>query len=279
MACSGAATAPVGDVSAVTVSPSADTITVGANAALVATVMGPAGTPITGQAVFWSSENPAVATVSSSGQVTGVGQGAVRIAASAGGKSGIAAVTVLPAPVATVTVSPKVDTVTAGSQTRLVATPRDAQGNLLIGRAITWSTNQPGVATVDSLGIVTGVARGTATILATSEGKTGSATVVVLPPPAASVSVTPATANLGRSGTVQLSAVARDSSGAAIDGAPIAWSSGNDGVATVSTTGLVTAVAPGVVQIFATSGKARGSAQISVSVFPMSSLAGDGAGR
>ena len=70
----------------------------------------------------------------------------------------------------------------AGSTTQATAIPRDADGNALTGRSITWSTDNSEVATVSVEGVVTAVSPGSATITATSEGKTGSATVTVNAP-------------------------------------------------------------------------------------------------
>ncbi|HSW29143.1 MAG TPA: PQQ-binding-like beta-propeller repeat protein [Longimicrobiales bacterium] len=52
-------------------------------------------------------------------------------------------------------------------------------GSMRYPERFSWSSDAPGVATVDSLGVVTGVKEGTATITATSEGVTGTATVSV----------------------------------------------------------------------------------------------------
>jgi parallel beta-helix repeat protein len=59
------------------------------------------------------------------------------------------------------------------------ATLRDASGNVLTGRAIVWSSSSPSVANVSGSGLVTAVAPGVATIVATSEGRTGSAALTV----------------------------------------------------------------------------------------------------
>jgi uncharacterized protein YjdB len=61
----------------------------------------------------------------------------------------------------------------------LTALTRDASGNVLTGRVVTWTSSNTAVASVSSAGVVTGVKVGTATITATSEGKTGTATVTV----------------------------------------------------------------------------------------------------
>jgi len=262
-ACS-SSTSPNGSVSAVTVTPDTDSVAVGSTVTLQAAVMGPNGQVVSGQHVFWNTGNAAIATVSDAGVVTGVAAGQVQIAASAGGVSGVAAITVLPPPVASVEVSPANDTITLPGTAQLTATAFDAQHNPLANRAITWSSNVPNIANVDGTGLVTGVAAGTATITASSEGKSGTAAVVVLPPVAASVTVAPTTTTLSVGDSTTLTATAKDASGNVIAGAPVTWSSDNPAAATVSSSGVVTAVGIGTATITAQSGNAKGTATILV---------------
>jgi hypothetical protein len=88
-----------------------------------------------------------------------------------------------PAPVATVAVTPAAATLLVGATTQLAATVRDTAGNELTGRAVTWASTAPAVAGVSATGGVTGMAVGSATIMASAEGKNGTAaiTVQVLP--------------------------------------------------------------------------------------------------
>jgi hypothetical protein len=87
-----------------------------------------------------------------------------------------------PPPVATVEVSPSDDTVNVGATSQLSAVLKDADGNILDGRAVTWRTDSPGIASVSQTGLVTGVTDGETTITATSENKSGSMSVVVVGP-------------------------------------------------------------------------------------------------
>jgi uncharacterized protein YjdB len=120
-----------------------------------------------------------------------------------------------PAPVASVTVAPSSASVGVGTATQLAATPRDALGNALSGRVITWTSGNTAVATVNTTGRVTGVALGTVTITATSEGQSGTAEITVTaapppppPPPPGGLPVLPgieghgSTTPAGRGGTV-----------------------------------------------------------------------------
>jgi hypothetical protein len=82
-------------------------------------------------------------------------------------------------PVATVTVAPNPASVAEEATVQLSATLKDANGNTLTGRSITWSSDATSVATVDGNGLVTGVAAGSATVTATSETKTGASALTV----------------------------------------------------------------------------------------------------
>ena len=82
-------------------------------------------------------------------------------------------------PVATVTVAPNPATVGVGATVQLTATLKDAGGNELSGRSVTWSSDATGVATVSTNGLVSGVAVGSANVSATSENKSGAAAVSV----------------------------------------------------------------------------------------------------
>src|SRR6266702_1265922 len=169
-------------VASVTVSPAAANLTAGATTPLTATPKDANGTALTGRAVTWATSNAAVATVSASGLVTGGAAGSATITATSEGQSGTSALTVTNVPVASVTVSPAAATVTVGTTTQLTATPKDANGTALSGRVVTWATSNAAIATVSASGLVTGVAAGTATITATSEGVAGTAANTVTAP-------------------------------------------------------------------------------------------------
>jgi uncharacterized protein YjdB len=168
------------------------------------------------------------------------------------------------APVASVTVAPASASVTTGQTVQLTATPRDAAGNALTGRVVTWSSNNTSVATVNTSGRITGVAAGSATITATSEGKSGTSAITVTVAPVATVSVSPASTSVAVGGTVQLAVTLRDASGNVLSGRVVTWSSNATSVATVSVNGLVTALVIGSATITATSEGQSGTAAITV---------------
>ena len=258
-------------VASVVVNPPSTSVTVGQSTTLTATALDANGIPLAGRVVGWSSSDNVIASVSSNGTVTGVAVGNAVITATVDGQTGTATVAVGAVPVASVVVSPTQPTLTVGQTVQLSATARDAAGQPLPGRVATWSTSAASVATVSSSGLVTGVTAGSATITATIDGQTGSATVTVnavAQGVVTSVTVSPSSATVNVAWSTTLSATARDGNGNPVQGAQITWSSSDPAVATVSN-GVVTGVAPGSVTITATSGSATGTASITVQLAPV----------
>src|SRR6266480_1641669 len=88
-----------------------------------------------------------------------------------------------PGPVASVTVSPAAATVVAGDSARFFAILRDANGNILSGRAVSWTVSDSSVARIEgAFGqtvLIRAVGAGSALVTASSEGKSGSGSLVV----------------------------------------------------------------------------------------------------
>ena len=251
-------------VNSVTVSPAPATVQQGQTVQLTATPKDANGTPLSGRVVTWSSSNTSVASVNASGLVSGGAAGSATITATSEGKTGTSAITVTSVPVASVTVSPASPTVTAGQTVQLTATPKDANGNQLTGRTITWSSSNTSAATVNASGLVSGVVAGSATITATSEGQSGTAAITVTNVSVASVTVSPAPASVVAGQTVQLTATPKDANGNALTGRVVTWSSSNTSVATVNGSGLVSGVVAGSATITATSEGQSGTSAITV---------------
>lgn len=176
--------APVTPVATVTVTPPSAAIVIGGTVQLAAAAADAGGEPIPGATFTWSSDAQGVATVSSTGLVTGKGTGSATISATSGGKNGTATVTVTSSavPVASVDVSPAMADILVGGTVQLTATPKDAAGQPLSGRQITWSGGVGTIATVSPTGLVTGIGAGGPVVMtATSEGQSGSSSVTVTP--------------------------------------------------------------------------------------------------
>jgi endoglucanase len=183
----------------------------------------------------WTSSSTGVATVNTSGVVTGVAAGTATISYTATTSCGTASAT------KTVTVSATpgagsltgTATVCSGSTTALTVSGGATGG--------TWSSTATGVATVNTSGVVTGVAAGTATISYTVTNSCGTtaATKVVTVNAATSAGTISGGSSVAMGTTITLT---NSVSGGA-------WSSSSTGVASVSSSGVVTGVTAGTATI------------------------------
>jgi hypothetical protein len=139
------------------------------------------GVALANRTVTWVSSAPSVARVVTTGLVTAVSPGVATITATIDGITGTAQITVNPVPVATIVLTPALDSVIIGQSRQLTVAVRDSAGNALTDRTVQWNSSSSALATVSNTGVVTTVAVGDVIISASSEGKTGNATIVVLP--------------------------------------------------------------------------------------------------
>jgi uncharacterized protein YjdB len=265
---------PVAPVSSVVASAPATPVQVGRTVVVQPEPRDAAGASLAGcYGVTYSSSAPSVATVSSAGVVTALAPGSATVTVASEGRTAGTAITVVPVPVAAVTVTPAIRTLQVGQLVPLSATPADSLGLPLAGRTVAWQSSGPAVATVNGAGVVTGVGVGTTTITATAEGRSGAAAITVGAQPVASLSLSPATATLLMGRTLALTATPRDSAGTVLAGRTITWASSAPSVATVSASGVVTGISVGTATITAASEGRTASAAITVSVAPVASLA------
>ena len=164
----------------------------------------------------------------------------------------------------TITVSPATAELAALDATvQLSAEVKDQNGQLMAGATVIWASSATAVATVSGSGLVTAVANGTATIAATSGEASGSATVTVAQV-VSSVAVAPDTATVVEGDTLRIAATATDANGHVVTAAEFMWASGDTLVAVVDTSGLVTGVGAGLVQVTATAAAITGRGALTV---------------
>jgi hypothetical protein len=196
-----------------------------------------------------------------------------------------------PVAVASVSISASTTMLPYAQTMQLAATVLGVNGNQLPGRPVTWGSSNDAIATVSSTGLVTAgtVRGGTAepvTITATSEGRTGSVTLAILPIPVSVIKLSLSQVSLFVGQTAQLGVTLEDATSGTLTGREVRWSTSSAGLATVSTTGLITALAPGAVTITATaegktatsnlSVRARVPASLRLSTDSIRLLSGDG---
>lgn len=190
----------------------------------------------------------------------------------------ITAVSAFEPKVTTIVVTPTASQVEAGRTVTLTAVVKDQRDSVMTGKSVTWASNNTSVATVTANVItagattatVTGVTKGTASIVASVEGKVTTVPVFVVDPTVATVSVTatvPPTFFVGQ--TLQATSVARDSGNNALTSFTTTWTSSTPTVASVSATGLITALSAGTTTITATTGGKTGTLNVTVSLVPV----------
>jgi hypothetical protein len=163
-----------------------------------------------------------------------------------------------------VTVSLTAATLQVGWTDTARAAGFDQNGTPFTIDAPVWSTASNAIATVSASGIVTGEAIGQTTVIATVDGKQGHLALPVVPVAVATVAVNPPADSASPGQILQLTAATLDGVGDTLTDRAVTWSSTATAVATVSATGLVTAVTGGTAIIVATSEEASGAAVIIV---------------
>lgn len=189
----------------------------------------------------WSSDNEAVATVQD-GKVSAVGEGsAIITVTTTSGKTASCAVTVI---FAEISVTLDQTEVTLAPGKTLTVVPTLAPDG--ITDILTWTSDDPAVATVEN-GVITAVAKGSATItVTTTSGKTASCVVTVaIPATGISLNKTDITMVIGESTTLSATLVPADSTDVPV------WSSSDPAIFTVNN-GKVTAVAVGTATLTVT---------------------------
>ena len=211
--------------------------------------------------ISWSSADPSIAKISSSGLVTAVSPGTTTLRAGVyGGVEAFCTVTVTKKTVyvTSITLDRTSLEIARGDTYTLQATvlPDDA-----VNKTVTWTSSNKSVATVDSNGKVTGVKAGTATITAKAGDKTATCEVKVIIP-VTSITLNLSSKTLRQNETVKLTATVKPTDATYKD---VTWTSDNPQVASVSSDGTVTAVSEGTATISAKAGDQTATCVITVS--------------
>ncbi|MBN1194770.1 MAG: PKD domain-containing protein [Methanomicrobiaceae archaeon] len=176
-------TAPAPVLTTIVVSPATAVLAVGSGRQFTATAFDESGLPMGGITFGWGSSDEGVGTVDAAGYFTALAAGTTTITASSGTVSGTAKATVTeaPGPVASITIVPDAAVLAAGKCLQFTATARDGNGVEIPGIVFDWSCSDETVGTVDENGLFTGVAPGTADVIASTGGCEASVTVEVTP--------------------------------------------------------------------------------------------------
>src|SRR5688572_202344 len=245
------------------VQPSAASVAVGDIIDFTATIRTRSGEIVAVNSVNWSLSDTSAAEFVGDGSLLLKTEGDLSIIAEAMERRGNSALKVFRSPVASVTITPGTASLYRGESLTLKATLRDDQGRELRD-GIRWGSSDFSKATVTQEGLVTGVATGSVVITATSDGRTGSATINVMSPAAVNVNLSVPVTTLLIGQTIQAVATATDATGQPVTGKTIGWQSHNPAIATVNYVGEVKGIAEGIVTLSAIIDGVVASTQLTV---------------
>ena len=226
----------------------------------------------TDKSVVFTSDNEDVEVDPETGMVTtfNTGTAIITVTTNDGAKTATCTITVIDTPITGITLDKTEAVIGLNGSLTLHATvlPADATD-----KTVNWTSSNPNVATVSSMGIVTAKAAGNTTITATTavSGKTATCSVIVATKLVESITVTPRTANLDVGGTLTLEATITPADATV---KTIRWSSDDTTKATVNDRGVVTGLAAGTVNITATTldGNKTSSCTVTLASVPLTGL-------
>lgn len=177
-----------------------------------------------------------------------------------------------PADVAVIELAPEVLSIPVGRSSRFEANLFDAQGNLLSGRSVQWSLEDGSVAALADDGTVIGTDIGQTRVIASAEGRQGTATLRVTSNTVATVEVVPADAAVEFGASREFSVVVRATDGTTLTDREPTWATGSEAIATVSEDGVVTGVGLGETTVVAEVDGVTGEAQVAIVAPALASL-------
>ena len=229
-----------------------------------------------GRPIVWTSSNEIVATVSNTGLATTRKAGTTTITASPAENAQVtcnASIQAVDPRIVQVVIQQRTGSLRLGIPRGFSAALLDSTNSQVpAGRITTWSTNTPTVIGITSAGIVTGLSLGTARVIATAEGVADTVQLSVTNVPVATVTLSPVQISVQEGATTQLRAVVTDSTGREVSDRPLEWLTSDPTKATVSSTGLVTAIAAGTVNIGATTEARLGQSTVIIQQTPVDTI-------
>ena len=241
-------------VASVTIRPAEAAVTVGDTLRLTAQAFDSAGRPLSDIRTRWFlSGLQFEGTVDSTGLVTTGAVGVLRVTAlvsSQGGgrpKAAFTAITIVPGPAANVALQPAPSRLYVGQAVAVNATVTSATGDTRHDM-VSWASDQPGVVSVSSTGILAAVRPGRATVTARAGQASTTLQLSVAANPVATVEVKPPLTTVRTGDVVRFTFEARDRAGAAVTDVLPEWLV-TPGSALIESDGGFVANEPGVYRV------------------------------
>jgi len=239
---------------------------VGGQLQVTATAFNANNQALTGRTVTWSSSAPQVASVNGQGQVTALTPGTATISADIETKTANLPITVTLVPIGSVTLVAN-DTLAEGDVRQYNPVVKDSTGKTLtslVGRTLSFQSNNLPIASVANTGVVNALSQGNATITATVDNVISN-DLALRVARITSVTLSPNPATIGVGGNQTLTVTLKDASGNVLTTSrPIAFQSSAPGIAAVNQAGVVAGVSVGTATISASINGIVGTATITV---------------
>ena len=247
-------------VATVEVTPAQATTPVGGKLQFKAVAKDSAGQPLPDAVKYWFAAPFDAASADEHGEVSFVQPGEITVGAEIGKKIGYAHVTVGKPHIATISIAPPSAALAVGSTHLLTAIPRNPSGDPRTDIALTWTSQNPAIATVDSAGMVRALKPGNAVIRAAGDGVTGETNITVVKNSGSGLTVSPTSSSAKTGDVIHFSAKSKDGASIPVE---IAWSIRENG-AQIWPDGAFVASRPGTYTVLASVGDRVASASIVV---------------
>jgi trimeric autotransporter adhesin len=280
---SGSYSPPAAQLASIAVGPPDSSVAMGLSKQFTATGLYSDGSKqdISSQ-VSWSSANAAAAWISNAGLATAAGPGSTMITAKMGKMTGSTSLSVTPATLVVIDLTPTNASLANGLAKRFVATGVYTDNSVHdITASVTWTSSVNSVASISnspgSNGMTTTMGAGSTMISASLGGASASTVLTVTSATLVSIEVTPTNPSIanGLTAALQATGIYTDHSTHDLTGS-VTWSSSVASVASVSnmsgSNGLATTVNPGSTMITATLGGISGSTNLTITAATLVSL-------
>jgi len=224
--------------------------------------------------VLWTSSNTTVATVDGNGLATTLAAGDTTITATVGSFTDSSVITVVPAHLQSITLSPTNVTMPASTLQQFTAVGNFDDGSTQVLVSAAWLSSSPSVLTIDGNGLATAVAAGTATVSVTSGSVSASTSVTVSTATLVTLAVEPLNSSMPVGATKQFQATGTFSDSSTHDMTQqVLWSSSASGTATITNLGLASSLTTGSTTVTAMQGAVSVSTTLTVSNVTLVSIA------
>ena len=216
--------------------------------------------------VTWASSTTSVATIDNKGLASILAADTTTITATVGSFTDSTTITVVPAHLTSITLSPATVSMAAGTQQQFTATGNFDDGSTQVLTSGQWSSSALSVLSVDANGLGVAVGPGTTTVTVTSGTISGTASVTVTNAMLVSLAIAPLNSSMPAGAIKQFAATGTFSDNSTQDMTKsVLWSSSNPVVASINDVGTVTSFTAGSTTIVAAWGAITQSTTLTVS--------------